>query len=613
MKTTVTKPVHLFFVKICLDLCVAAAVAGLWWLDPLKRWFGGKRWGIGNDKMRTGTPINASEMLVYCWIVIIITSLVSSRVWIRIDPCVSTRATRAKCGSCKGDPDWRVLMAILAVDVLTVASCALVLLAFRYVLVRKPFTDVGFTVMWTVALVAIVVAIRLSIEIGSMLFDGEKAMLAYLPEEVSVALKQCYRGNMPADLVQPSPCKSSSWTPGTKDAEVSCGEVVSPTLGAKGNNVPRTLGKLVVLNSLGINIFVSLIVAILIGMSLLIGWIKAKTAQQSSSSGPGGPGGPGGLSSEQRELTAEKTTENDAGAQKDGRGSEGDGRKGSEGDAVEGSEGDDGREGDAVEGSEGDGRKGSEGDTVEGLEGDDGREGDGTKGDGREGDARSDGDGREGDGTKGDGTKGDGREGDAMSEGDDGREGDAEKDGRERAVSADKEISKPGASEPSPRDDKGASEDARGERASAETRGERASAESGPSEAESSEADNPSTRNHWGTVKKKMKALGEPSPGTSEADPRPSEADPRPSEEGASAAPRSESEPSPGDRTSEAAPRPIPIKNWEKVKTNIKELSESGRSADVSEPNPVSEESAEPNKSKWNKLHSLSKKMGHTR
>jgi len=262
---TITDPVHLFLLKALVDVSAAAVVAGAWYIDPFNRFFKGT--GIdaafGNDKLSSGESIQPRELFSFAWIVVVASSAISVPLWRFVDPCVSDRATVSKCAStCKGDPDWKVLLAILLVDLLLVVACCLVLLLFRW-FVGKPFVTVGFTLIWGAVLAAIVAAIRLSIEIGAMLFDGETAMLAYLPEPVANALKKC--AAVTTKNVLSTHCGKTS------------SESSSIVVG--GNSVPRTLGKLVVLNAQYTNLLLSMAIAFLIGVRMLVMYAVKKKAE----------------------------------------------------------------------------------------------------------------------------------------------------------------------------------------------------------------------------------------------------------------------------------------------------------------------------------------------
>lgn len=263
---TLTDPVHLYLLKALVDVSVAALVAGVWYVDPFNRFFKGTGLdsAFGNDKLSSGERLEPREMFSFAWIVFVATSAISIPLWRFVDPCVSDRATVAKCAStCKGDPDWKVLLSILLVDLVVVVACFVVLLLIRWI-VGKPFVSVGFTLVWGAVLAAIVAAIRLSFEIGAMLFDGETAMLAYLPEPVANALKKC--AAVTTKNVLSTHC-GKTWS----------SESSSIVVG--GNSVPRTLGKLVVLNAQYTNLLLSAGIAFLIGVRMVVMYAVKKKAE----------------------------------------------------------------------------------------------------------------------------------------------------------------------------------------------------------------------------------------------------------------------------------------------------------------------------------------------
>ena len=273
-KTIVSSPIYLVATKTVVDVAVATIVACLWLFDPFNRIFKGTGIDLllGNDKMAKGELIAPRHFFTYSWMVILATSFISLPIWRRLDPCVSSRATVRKCApSCKGDPDWHVLLFVLLVDLIAVLSCCIVLLAFRYIFLNRPFVSFGFVLIWGTVLVSIVFAIRLSMELGAMLFDGEKAMLSYLPEDVGNALRECgYAVTTSASSVLGSISTTTCGKSGDS----------SVILGAQGNNVPRTLGKLVVYNAQSSNILISAAIAFFIGMRVLVMYLSSKRSSR---------------------------------------------------------------------------------------------------------------------------------------------------------------------------------------------------------------------------------------------------------------------------------------------------------------------------------------------
>ena len=259
---TLTDPVHLYLLKALVDVSVAGVVAVAWYIDPFNRFFKGTGLdsAFGNDKLSSGESLQPRELFSFAWTVVVATSAISIPLWRFVDPCVSDRATVAKCAStCKGDPDWKVLLSILLVDIVVVVACCVVLLLLRWI-VGKPFVSVGFTLVWGTVLAAIVTAIRLSFEIGAMLFDGETAMLAYLPEPVANALKKC--AAVTTKNVLTTHCGKTS----SESSYIVVG----------GNSVPRTLGKHVVLNAQYTNLLLSAGIAFLIGMRMVVMYAAKK-------------------------------------------------------------------------------------------------------------------------------------------------------------------------------------------------------------------------------------------------------------------------------------------------------------------------------------------------
>jgi hypothetical protein len=124
-KTIVSSPIYLVVTKTIVDVAVATIVACLWLFDPFNRFFKGTGIAmvLGNDKMAKGELIAPRHLFTYSWMVIIATTFISLPIWRWLDPCVSSRATVRKCApSCKGDPDWHVLLVVLLVDLIAVLS-----------------------------------------------------------------------------------------------------------------------------------------------------------------------------------------------------------------------------------------------------------------------------------------------------------------------------------------------------------------------------------------------------------------------------------------------------------------------------------------------------------
>ena len=274
----ITKPMTLLFVKAGFDALVAVALFAFWWWDPTRRhgflnsplFTDGLSWiRFDTPCVRQGSRCGFTNTLRFFWHALFWSSVVTRRWWPWVDPCVSaTRATVDKCVpkscdekdmcECVGYKDIDVMWSVIGIDVLNVAVAMLVLVVARFTLFQsRPFMDIGDILTRGGAFAAIVVAIRLVIEMANMLFENDTSLAStHLPANVASELNACEADKSAKDIIATCLKKASTLLPKENEED------------RESSTIPKTIGKLIALQAQTTTIVITFVVL----FALLVRW-----------------------------------------------------------------------------------------------------------------------------------------------------------------------------------------------------------------------------------------------------------------------------------------------------------------------------------------------------
>jgi hypothetical protein len=216
-------------------------------------------------------PIYKDVIFPFLVIVHFFSTVLTAKVWMETEPCISTKGKVGNCGDCLKH-SWKsgeVMAGIVGLDAAFygAALAGLVVIQVMHPRFSAALGGIRGTLFTATKYFAAVAAMRILLEGAKMLFDYESVLLNLVSPSLKDHLRTCWK-------TEETSAKSS-------EIELKCGfKATSAVLRKRLDRMPKTLVKLAMLRSMADTVYIIGLAGVLGIMWFAVNWIVNRTVMQ---------------------------------------------------------------------------------------------------------------------------------------------------------------------------------------------------------------------------------------------------------------------------------------------------------------------------------------------